>query len=67
MTVRRHPVGAAATTSDAAATWRSPVLRYLPVGLTALDCPTSRLCIAVAATNWHASPSRRQDHGNAAG
>ena len=62
------PVGAAATTSDAAATWRSPVLRYLPVGLTALDCPTSRLCIAVGGDELaRLSFPTPKTHGNAAG
>lgn len=40
------PTGAVVTTADGGTTWHSPVSRYIPTGLTSVDCPTATSCVA---------------------
>jgi photosystem II stability/assembly factor-like uncharacterized protein len=40
------PIGGVVTTDDGGTTWHVPTIRYVPVGLTGVDCPTARHCVA---------------------
>jgi photosystem II stability/assembly factor-like uncharacterized protein len=40
------PIGSVVTTSDGGTTWIAPRARYIPEGLTGVDCPAATACLA---------------------
>lgn len=40
------PIGGVEATRDGGATWQPPEARYIPSGLTGVDCPTVTACVA---------------------
>jgi photosystem II stability/assembly factor-like uncharacterized protein len=45
-TTPQTPTGSVVTTTDGGVTWHPPETRYIPVGLTDVDCPISTSCVA---------------------